>query len=93
MIDLPRQMICEYVVRRRKDLINLQSLAQIDKIEEINTIGHQIAGNARSFGFEPLEEIARELESLKLDESTWKLELIISRYSQWLEKAELEFLS
>lgn len=63
--EMSQEMKVKYLERRRHEVINLKKMAEFEKIEPAQRMGHQMAGSAASFGFFELEPIARELEKLK----------------------------
>ena len=61
-IDIPEEMKSKYLERRKQDYADC--LAALDKndYETFLRIGHQLKGNASSFGFDDLGMIAAEIE-------------------------------
>lgn len=84
-MELPKEMIQAYLKRRETDLEILSSALASNKVEEFNRIGHQLLGNAKSYGFHGLEIIADEMENLKLNQLATKGPEFIFKLKQWLE--------
>lgn len=61
---LPADFLQVYVSRRSSDLEILKLSLENNSVQEFNRIGHQILGNARTFGFLDLEKIAEKLNEL-----------------------------
>ena len=85
MFSLPIEMRVRYLQRRNCDLEIIKRAIFNNSIEEINTIGHQWMGNARSFGFESLESIAYELENIELENLSKQGPRLIQDFSDWLK--------
>lgn len=83
MSSLPNEMIDLYVHRRHEDVRILRASLDSGCIDEVNRIGHQIAGNARSFGFPELERIGEKLESLTKEELPTTGEAIVLELRHW----------
>lgn len=65
MFDLPPELIQKYITRRVQDIDVLSQALEKYDIEVFHRIGHQLAGNAVSYGIDSLEKIGRDMESLK----------------------------
>jgi HPt (histidine-containing phosphotransfer) domain-containing protein len=60
--ELPSEMRERYLLRRREDLSKcLDALGALD-FTQLSKVGHQVRGNAASFGFERLAPVGEELE-------------------------------
>lgn len=90
-MDLPIEMYKKYIERRKADVTQLQEAVSSGSVEVFKRIGHQIRGNAASFGFEDLADIGSRMEDL--DSSTLALEgqEILSSLSTWIAAKEKEF--
>lgn len=84
MITLPKEMIDTYIQRRVADLETLQKGLKDNSVTEFNRIGHQLAGNARNFGFETLELIAQKMEKLTPAELPVHGPGLIKEFNTWL---------
>lgn len=90
-MDLPIEMYKKYIERRKADLSQLQEAVSSGSVEVFKRIGHQIRGNAASFGFEDLADIGTRMEDL--DSSTLAAEghEILAHLNTWIAKKEKEF--
>lgn len=86
-MDLPKELIVNYVERRILDMETLKNSLAANQLSEFRRIGHQLAGNASSYGFDDLGIIGRQME--QLSESSLETEgtKLLSRYEVWLEQA------
>lgn len=82
-MELPLKMRQDYLARRRSDLDTLRS-----ENPPFKTLGHQIKGNARSYGFEALEGIARRMEVLNENSSKAVVNSLVSEFENWLVSEE-----
>ena len=60
--SIPPEMREKYLSRRRIDLEILSSSLEARSADEFKRIGHQLKGNARSFGYQQLELIGQKFE-------------------------------
>lgn len=59
---IPDSMKQQYIERRKADLQKLQTALNENDFSVIGRIGHQLKGNAATFGFNELEAIGIALE-------------------------------
>ncbi len=85
-IDLPQEMIENYLSRRALDLEVVKSSVATNDIEAIHRIGHQLRGNASSYGFPDLELIGISMDELKAEDLKQKGPEIIAIFSQWISE-------
>lgn len=92
-MDLPIEMYKKYIERRKADVTQLQEAVSSGSVEVFKRIGHQIRGNASSFGFEDLAQIGTEME--ELDSSTIAIDGkdILEKLNIWIAAKEKEFTS
>ena len=76
----------KYIERRKENLAALEQALQTKDFEVWKTIGHQLKGNARTFGFVELEPVAVQIEKVAIDQSWDQAESLISEFRLWLEK-------
>ena len=82
--DLPPEMIEAYLNRRKMDLTVIENSIAQNAVEDINRIGHQLLGNANSFGFPELNPIAHDMESLSQSELKTRGPDILNQFKTWL---------
>ena len=61
-IDIPEEMKAKYIERRKQDYATCVDALAKNDYETFLRIGHQLKGNAASFGYDDLGVIAAELE-------------------------------
>lgn len=83
---IPEEARIKYIERRKKDIDSLKSALELNTYEEFKRVGHQLKGNAASFGYMELEKVAIQMEQAgeKRDhlEATRQLEA----FEQWLKR-------
>ncbi|MBX3023028.1 MAG: Hpt domain-containing protein [Bdellovibrionales bacterium] len=88
-IIIPDEARQRYLERRKKDIESLRSALSSRTFDEFKRIGHQLKGNAASFGYGDLEKVAIQLEaagqSQDLHEAGKQVELL----EQWLRRTSL----
>jgi len=81
-----------YLERRKKDLEALRKDLNSKVNTEFKRIGHQLKGNASTFGYMDLEKIAKDLE-LVGESIDWEhAKSLVDHFERWLIK-ETEQLS
>lgn len=63
--------------------MSLSALSQND-FDKLAKIGHQIKGNARTFGHEKLAEIAERLEASAIERDTTQVRYLLRLFSSWI---------
>lgn len=91
MIQLPLEMYRTYIVRRKDDLKSLEEALQRNSVTSFNQIGHQIMGNAQSFGFSELEKIGEKMESLRPEDVQAEGRRLIDDLAHWIQQTEVEY--
>lgn len=81
---LPPEAIANYIQRRKVDLAALQISLDQGAVKELNHVGHQILGNAQTFGFLDLEEIGRKLNDLTEQSLKEMGPVILSEFKSWI---------
>ncbi len=87
-MDLPRELIVNYVERRILDVETLKTSLATHQLSEFRRIGHQLAGNAASYGFDDLGVIGRQMEQLSDTALDTEGPQLLHRFEDWLEKAK-----
>jgi len=82
--SISKEMRARYLERRSSDLeILTQDLMSLN-FESFKRIGHQLKGNAASFGYNDLEKICIELESAGLNSDAEKSRQCLILFRAWL---------
>ena len=84
-IYIPDEMRQRYLERRFQDIQNCESkLKNLDWLY-FEQLGHQLKGNAASYGYHHLGDIASKLETSALDKDLVKLEIYIHAFRIWVQ--------
>lgn len=83
-MELPIEMRERYLKRRSNDLEDCLRALNQEEFKSIEKIGHQLKGNAETFGHIELNEIAIELEKAAKTENSKQVELLLRKFSNWL---------
>ena len=86
-IDIPEEARQKYIERRKTDLENCKKALQQKDFDAIARVGHQVKGNASTFGYEELGSIAIEMEKSALSKDAGKLDSVLTKFSKFLSKA------
>lgn len=87
-IDLPKEVIETYLQRRASDVDTLHKSLSENSVKEFNRIGHQLVGNAPSFGFDELVPIASQMEDLTPETLSVDGRELIEQFKGWLQSAQ-----
>ena len=80
-------MVVVYLERRALDLKLLKLAINKNSVEDFNRIGHQLMGNAKSYGFESLVPLAVKMEKLLPSDLPINGPLLTEEFSLWLNSA------
>ncbi|MBY0453067.1 MAG: Hpt domain-containing protein [Bdellovibrionaceae bacterium] len=75
----------EYVVRRKADYVTLSDALEKKSIQEFKHIGHQLAGNAESYGFPDLGKTGVKMEALNESDLMTEGIRLLSEFKNWLD--------
>ena len=89
-LHIPEEMKRQYLHRRRGDLAKLIEAAANADIEVFHRIGHQLKGNASTYGYDDLEALGIRLEDEMTAFDLAKANGLIREFQEWLEQRELE---
>lgn len=83
---IPEEVRQKYIERRKKDLADCRvALLKLD-FKCFAFVGHQIKGNAVTFGFDELTPIAIEMETLAVEKNVDKLHELLNRFEGFLNR-------
>lgn len=85
-IDIPEDVRRKYLERRKTDFENCQKAAEENDFEVLARVGHQIKGNASTFGFEDLSAIAIQMEEGALTRDSQKVTTALKKFSDFLSR-------
>ena len=83
---IPEEARQKYIERRKKDIESLRSALTSNTFEEFKRIGHQIKGNAASFGYADLEKVAIQIEVAGEKQDQMEASRQLTLFEQWLSK-------
>ncbi|MES2528407.1 MAG: Hpt domain-containing protein [Bdellovibrionota bacterium] len=84
-MDVPEEMLNRYVERRRRDLEECVRHLRDGKLNFIEKVGHQLKGNADTFGYPELSEIGKELEVAAQKGSHDQILFVIDKFRDWVD--------
>ena len=85
-LNIPDEMKIKYIERRKQDYDDcLKALVKNDFATFLR-IGHQLKGNAASFGFDDLGLIAVEMEKAAHESDISKIKLSVDKLDDFLKK-------
>ncbi len=89
-ISIPDEIRKKYLQRRRNDLVALKASLSTRSLEEFKRIGHQLKGNAASFGYTDLEKIAIAMEAAGLRGDTFEAGKQLELFEKWIQDHPIE---
>lgn len=75
-LDLIRDLIPQFLLNRRRDLVTIRDALNEGDFSTISRIGHAMKGCCRSYGFEKLEHLGRQLESVSENQDSKSVDRI-----------------
>lgn len=88
-MDLPASMYVNYLARRKADHARLSTaITSPQGIEDFKTVGHQIKGNAISFGFNDLVTIGEQMEKLSPPQLASDGQKLLQDFWHWIISTE-----
>ena len=81
------ELVPEYLKNRKAEISELRRLVEKADYKKIETIGHRLKGNAKSYGFEELGKLGGRLETASKEKNPTHAAEIISAMEQLLEQA------
>ncbi len=88
-ISIPQEIRDKYLVRRQKDIETLKASHSNRSLEDFKRIGHQLKGNAASFGYNDLEKIAIAMENAALSGDVFEAGKQLELFEKWLAQQNL----
>lgn len=83
---IPQELVANYIVRRKTDLETLERSLAGQDLASIKVIAHQVKGNAISYGFSELGQIALTMDQATKSEDWETIRACISKFRTWLEQ-------
>jgi HPt (histidine-containing phosphotransfer) domain-containing protein len=85
-MEFPPEFYANYYQRRKLDLETLRNALNEKRIEDFKRIGHQIKGNAPSFGFDDLAEIAKKMETVTDRDLNSVGSDVVEKFKKWIDE-------
>jgi HPt (histidine-containing phosphotransfer) domain-containing protein len=85
-IEIPDEIRTRYIERRKKDIESLRTALLDRKLEEFKRIGHQLKGNAASFGYSDLEKLAIQMEIAGDKQDLGEASRQLTLFENWFSK-------
>lgn len=86
MFKVSNEMKKVYLMRRLQELPLLREDIATQSVKQFHRCGHQLMGNAQSFGFENLEAIAKKMNNISAEELSAQGPDLIAEFSQCIQK-------
>lgn len=84
-MDLPQHLRDNYISRKKDEYLKgLEALKKND-FSFFAVLGHQTKGNATSFGFDPLEGIAKRIEVAAKNQDPVALQGLLEEFKKYLD--------
>lgn len=83
---IPDEIRLKYIERRKKDLESLRAALTSKTFDEFKRIGHQLKGNAASFGYGDLEKVAIQMEVAGESEDLGEASRQVQALEQWISR-------
>jgi HPt (histidine-containing phosphotransfer) domain-containing protein len=81
---IPEEARVKYIERRKKDVESLKSALAAHTFDEFKRIGHQLKGNAASFGYQDLEKVAIQMEAAGEKQDVQEASRQLQLFERWL---------
>lgn len=85
-IIIPEEARQRYIERRKKDIESLRSALSARTFDEFKRIGHQLKGNAASFGYGDLEKVAVQMEAAGNSQDLHEAGKTVELFQAWLNR-------
>lgn len=82
-----------FMENRRNDLQTLKELLSAGNLDQIEKIGHKVAGSSGGYGFHELGHIARKIEMAAKDKNIDMISGLITDYEANILDVEVVFIS
>lgn len=86
-MDIPEEFRLQYIERRQSDLQSCLEAIQKNEFGTLERIGHQMKGNATSFGFDDLAVIGENLETAAKNQDLARAQDITKNFQTYLLSA------
>ena len=84
-MEIPPEAKAKYIQRREKDLSDCQMALENLDYDIFIRVGHQLKGNATTFGFDPLAGIGVRLEDFGKEKNLSEIKKAVSDFQVFLK--------
>lgn len=84
-IQIPQDAINKYIERRFQDLDGCRKAIASGDYSFIERVGHQIKGNALTFGFDELAPIGADMESFAGEKNIKEIMTAVDKFENYLK--------
>lgn len=84
-MNLPAEMKKKYIDRRAKDAVELGQALAAKNAEPFQRVGHQLKGNAVTFGYPELSDLGKEMEEAAIRGDFACLQAQLTALEVWLK--------
>lgn len=84
-ITIPIEAKIKYIERRRKDLEGCLVALTNQDYKFLEKVGHDLKGNAITFGFDPLSTLGEKLETAANHKDLEEAKTLIGSYGEYLK--------
>lgn len=84
-MQLPPEMYATYIQRRKEDFESLKTALQNADASLFKKIGHQLKGNASSFGFDELAELGKKMETVDGSNIQTLAPSLLNDFNLWIQ--------
>jgi HPt (histidine-containing phosphotransfer) domain-containing protein len=85
-MKIPEEMRKKYAERRARDAEALERALEQNNFDVLSKVGHQLKGNAATFGYEPLAELGRKMELAVENRSMADAKQCLFALKAWLQE-------
>jgi HPt (histidine-containing phosphotransfer) domain-containing protein len=85
-MEVPMDLMNRYLQRRKQDLECCFTYLRRSNFGALEKVGHQLKGNAETFGHPELSCIGRKLERAASDRDLKQLQQAVQDFSKWVSK-------
>lgn len=85
-MELPIEIRTNYFKNRLQDYGECLEALELKTSEKISRVGHQMKGNAITFGFDGLADIGENLENAAFNKDWDKIKIYIEKFGAYLSE-------
>ena len=88
-IEIPDEVKLKYFERRKADVQKCTEAIANKDFKFLQKVGHDLKGNALTFGFEPLASIGENLENAAMEQNLEEAKTSITKMNNYLSTVSL----